>query len=492
MESKQPRPDGSEVNVLFCKHSTLDGLKGDISYTLCNAINNVNKYQALGAQKLKTVWVILVRSQETKTKLLANGITIDDIHVKMYSENPYEVDLECDTERIVFKDLPLWEPNSLISEFIKNQPQLKPTSGVMSSKARNNATNRSSNFLNGDRYVYVQSGFKTPLPAKVKIGNHTCRIWRPTKQLKCLRCAATDHKTVDTRSCPAYVPKLNDILVFTRGILSNFDKCAVQMDDMNFVTAEHAYQWRACTENLQYDLAEKVYSARSPMDAKKLAAEVKDNNPNSHWNVIKYDVMRQVLQAKLDSNPSFQKALLETGDQKLVEGREDMCWGSGLPFNLTITTDPKYWPGSNKLGSILESLRAKLRSSDSVVTPGAVDISSPAVPDVTAGALDISAPAVPDVTTAKSRGRTIKKVSSIQRRSSAPSSTRPKKVETPLIKSFLTQRTKRQKRELTPSDDSDMDASSEASFTSTRDQLEEPPNDISDFASTDPDTIDNR
>ena len=169
------------------------------------------------------------------------------------------------------------------------------------------------------------------------------------------------------------------------------------------------------------------------MDAKKLAAEVKDNNPNSHWNVIKYDVMREVLQAKLDSNPSFQKALLETGDQKLVEGREDMCWGSGLPFNLTTTTDPKYWPGSNKLGSILESLRAKLRSSDSVVTPGAVDISSPAVPDVT---------------TAKSRGRTIKKVSSIQRRSSAPPSTRPKKVETPLIKSFLTQRTKRQKREL--------------------------------------------
>ena len=105
MESKQLRPDGSEFNVLFCKHSTLDGLKGDISYTLCNAINNVNKYQALGAQKLKTVWVIIVRSQETKTKLLANGITIDDIHVKMYSENPYEVDLECDTERIVFKDL---------------------------------------------------------------------------------------------------------------------------------------------------------------------------------------------------------------------------------------------------------------------------------------------------------------------------------------------------------------------------------------------------
>ena len=170
-------------------------------------------------------------------------------------------------------------------------------------------------------------------------------------------------------------------------------------------------------------------------------------------------------------------SVFTTGDQKLVEGRQYMCWGSGLPFNLTITTDPKYWPSSNKLGSIVESLRAKLRSSDSVVKPGAVDISSPAVPDVT---------------TTKSRGRTIKKVSSIHRRSSAPPSSRPKKVDTPLIKSFLTQRTKRQKRELTPSDDSDMDASSEASFTSTWDQLSESSNDISDFASTGPGTIDNR
>ena len=105
---------------------------------------------------------------------MANGITIDDIHVKMYSENPYKVDLECETERIVFKDLPLWEPNSLISEFIKNQLPVSclPRLGTMQQTSQ--LTFKLSNFQ-GDRYVYVQSGFKSPLPAKVKIGNHTCQ-----------------------------------------------------------------------------------------------------------------------------------------------------------------------------------------------------------------------------------------------------------------------------------------------------------------------------
>ena len=49
---------------------------------------------------------------------------------------------------------------------------------------------------------------------------------------------------------------------------------------------------------------------------------------------------------------------------KLAEGREDMIWGSGLKFSHTITTKPEYWPGSNKLGSILESLRSTLRSAN--------------------------------------------------------------------------------------------------------------------------------
>ena len=131
---------------------------------------------------------------------------------------------------------------------------------------------------------------------------------------------------------------------------------------IKFVTSEHAYQWRACTEALREDLAEKVISTNIPIDAKNIAADIKSDDPNSHWNVIKYDVIREVLRAKIDSSVTFRNALLDTGDMKLAEGREDMIWGSGLTFSHTITTKPEYWPGSNKLGSILESLRSMLRS----------------------------------------------------------------------------------------------------------------------------------
>ena len=64
----------------------------------------------------------------------------------------------------------------------------------------------------------------------------------------------------------SYVSKHEDTLVFTRGVLSNFDKCTVEMDGMQFVTSEHAYQWRACTEALTEDFPEKVISTKFPID----------------------------------------------------------------------------------------------------------------------------------------------------------------------------------------------------------------------------------
>ena len=113
---------------------------------------------------------------------------------------------------------------------------------------------------------------------------------------------------MDVEKCDTYIPKVDNTLVFTRGVLSNFDRCFVEMDGLKFVTSEHAYQWRACTEALRDDLAEKVIAAKFPIDAKKIAEEVKDDNPKSHWNVIKFDVMREVI----NSSATFRQALLDT------------------------------------------------------------------------------------------------------------------------------------------------------------------------------------
>ena len=113
------------------------------------------------------------------------------------------------------------------------------------------------------------------------------------------------------------------------GVFSNFDHCDVMMEGLKFPTSEHCYQWMACKEALQNDVAEAVYKARSPADAKLLATKVKGHK----WDAIKYSVMVEVQRAKAVSSTTFREALLATGDKLLVEGLHDTYWGSGMHYN---------------------------------------------------------------------------------------------------------------------------------------------------------------
>ena len=182
-------------------------------------------------------------------------------------------------------------------------------------------------------------------------------------------------------------------------------------------------------------------------------------------------------------SPPLEKSCIrpwDTGHMKLAEGCEDMTWGSGLSFNLTITTKSTYWPGSNKLVSILESLRAKLRSSE-VELNGSSSKETPV--------------AVPDIASPASRSRSVNKAGSLRKSSQkvTPSTPRLKKSGRPLYKVFMKNRvSKRRKRQLTGSSNSaqdvdtggsGMDTESESSFVSTRDHVSEPPNDLRDFDS---------
>ena len=86
------------------------------------------------------------------------------------------------------------------------------------------------------------------------------------------------------------------------------------MGPLTFPSSEHAYQFRACEEHIRADLAELIYKAETPKEAKAIAAEIKSPDVNSKWNLMKCDVMREVLVAKMNSNDEFRKQLLKTGD----------------------------------------------------------------------------------------------------------------------------------------------------------------------------------
>lgn len=71
--------------------------------------------------------------------------------------------------------------------------------------------------------------------------------------------------------------------------------------------------------------------------------------------------MERILQSKMEQNAEFRKALQESGDKVLVGAAPgDHFWGSGLSADHTIHTKPEMWPGQNKLGKLLHSIRARL------------------------------------------------------------------------------------------------------------------------------------
>ena len=110
------------------------------------------------------------------------------------------------------------------------------------------------------------------------------------------------------------------------------------MGPLTFETSEHAYQFRACEQHLRPDIVEHVFKAKTPREAKYLAASIKDADASSHWNTTKYEVMRQILMAKAESSERLCEYLLESDNKLLVEATSDMYWGSGLGYNLTIAT----------------------------------------------------------------------------------------------------------------------------------------------------------
>ena len=84
-----------------------------------------------------------------------------------------------------------------------------------------------------------------------------------------------------------------------------------QLGPLTFPTSEHAYQFRACDEHLPADLVEQVLKAKSSRMAKHIASQIKDQDLTSYWNIIKYDVMREVLMAKINTNPDLKSYLYE-------------------------------------------------------------------------------------------------------------------------------------------------------------------------------------
>ena len=128
---------------------------------------------------------------------------------------------------------------------------------------------------------------------------------------------------------------------------------------MEFRPAEHAYQWRFMKYIRMDGYALEILDAETPAEAKEIASRI-PRYLHRDCHKIKITVMREILIAKADYCPKFKFALIDSSDKDLIECTQDLLWASDLSPRLTVTTKQSYYPGSNMLGNIFESVRRDL------------------------------------------------------------------------------------------------------------------------------------
>ena len=136
--------------------------------------------------------------------------------------------------------------------------------------------------------------------------------------------------------------------------LSNYAQleCPVILGAIKFSTVEAAFQ-AAKT----FDIEERrALASMKPGEAKRAGKKVA---LRPGWNAIKNDIMLHFLRQKFHGNPELAQALLDTGQEELIEGN---TWGD------------QYWgvcqgKGENWLGRLLMQVRAELAQGDLPLDP---------------------------------------------------------------------------------------------------------------------------
>jgi ribA/ribD-fused uncharacterized protein len=129
---------------------------------------------------------------------------------------------------------------------------------------------------------------------------------------------------------------------------SNFAPFPIELDGESWPTSEHYYQAQKFTDP---EMQAKIRTAKKPIIAKNLAVKY-SRRMRPDWDAVKDDVMYRAVRRKFELHPSLRALLLATGEEELIESvPHDSYWGSGRDGT-----------GQNKLGRIIERIRAELRA----------------------------------------------------------------------------------------------------------------------------------
>ena len=346
---------------LYVKHSELFIKQGtNIQLCLCQLCDQHVPGQVIGTQFFNGIWSIWLRSNEARSTLISkvNHLHVNNRDVPIYSTYPLAKNVP--NEKILFKDIPIGVSDDDLLSFLRSQEGIIVKTGIIPARLRDNE-NRLTPFLSGDRFVYVKGNFSPVLHPSAILGGSKCKVLHKSQHEACLRCRHLNHKTHETHKCDAYSDDQEVITIKSPlSPLSNYFMCSVKVFGHNFVSSEHAYQWRFLTYLDLHDLAHEVLNSSTAAEAKSIASRV-PNHLHRDWHKIKVCIMREILHAKADTSNRFRDALLQSAGKRLIESvRGDIFWSSGLSPLLAASTKSSYFPGGNMLGYVLESIRQDL------------------------------------------------------------------------------------------------------------------------------------
>lgn len=132
------------------------------------------------------------------------------------------------------------------------------------------------------------------------------------------------------------------------GFLANFYPAPFTLDGRVWPTSEHYFQAQKFA-GTPYE--EAIRQTPSPMIAARMGRS-RQRPLRPDWEAVKEDVMLAALRAKFAQHADLRAALLATGSAHLVErAPRDAYWGDGPNGQ-----------GHNRLGALLEQVRAELRA----------------------------------------------------------------------------------------------------------------------------------
>ena len=182
-------------------------------------LSTVNGREIKGVQKIGGLWRIYVENQESRIKLITNGMNVRCVTVAVYDKNPFIPGEKENSLRITVRNIPLSVHESLILDELEKL-KYKVIGKVTYQRLR--VDGRMTDCLTGDRVVYIEQPSQ-PLPRDMTFGIFKAKIYhygqpdsftrsvvvcskclseghhrsRCTSQVVCRRCKQPGHMQLD-------------------------------------------------------------------------------------------------------------------------------------------------------------------------------------------------------------------------------------------------------------------------------------------------------